>query len=188
MTKLKTAIAIATLCALMPLTAAVAAEDLTPKHVADIVNEVIRAHRTTYAKLIVQRLANEEEVIEVSGHWKDDAALLLPAQMFRETAELVNADNDLGLSYSLLSLWPISAQNNAKTETEKQGMQLVVDHPEQAFYGEETLGGSKYFTAIYPDLAVSEACVSCHNDSKDSPRDDFKLGDVMGAVVIRIKE
>jgi hypothetical protein len=49
-------------------------------------------------------------------------------------------------------------------------------------------GGNKYFTAIYPDPAVSEACVSCHNGHKDSPRDDFKLGDVMGAVIIRIKE
>jgi hypothetical protein len=28
--------------------------------------------------------------------------------------------------------------------------------------------------------------VSCHNDHKDTPRTDFKLGDVMGGVVIRV--
>jgi hypothetical protein len=33
---------------------------------------------------------------------------------------------------------------------------------------------------------VSEACGQCHNDSVDSPRADFKLGDVMGGVVIRV--
>ena len=49
-----------------------------------------------------------------------------------------------------------------------------------------SVGGKKYFTAVYADTAVAQACVSCHNGHKDSPRKDFKLGDVMGGVVIRI--
>jgi hypothetical protein len=44
----------------------------------------------------------------------------------------------------------------------------------------------KYFTAVYPDPAVAPVCVSCHNEHKDTPKTDFKLGDVMGGVVIRI--
>ena len=174
------------LLSLLPLGPGALAEDVPVQQVADMLNAVIRAHRTTYARLIVDRLAREEEVIDVSEHWKDDAALLLPAQMFRETENLVDADAGLGLSYALLSLWPISPQNTAKTEVEKQGMQFVVDHPDQVFYGSETLGGSEYFTAIYPDAAVADACVSCHNGHKDSPRRDFKLGDLMGAVVSRV--
>ena len=45
---------------------------------------------------------------------------------------------------------------------------------------------SSYFTAVYPDKAVAEACVSCHNHHKDTPKRDFKLDDVMGGVVVRI--
>jgi hypothetical protein len=33
---------------------------------------------------------------------------------------------------------------------------------------------------------VAQACITCHNDHKDTPKKDFKMGDVMGAVVIRI--
>ena len=33
---------------------------------------------------------------------------------------------------------------------------------------------------------LDQHCVSCHNDHKDSPRRDFKIGEVMGGVVIRI--
>jgi len=33
---------------------------------------------------------------------------------------------------------------------------------------------------------VAPACVTCHNDHKDSPKKDFKLGDTMGGVVIRV--
>jgi hypothetical protein len=51
---------------------------------------------------------------------------------------------------------------------------------------QEELGGVKYFTAVYPDVALAPACISCHNKHKDSPRNDFKIGEVMGGVVIRI--
>ena len=34
--------------------------------------------------------------------------------------------------------------------------------------------------------AVAPVCVSCHNEHKDTPKNDFALGDVMGGVVIRI--
>ncbi|HBN31855.1 MAG: DUF3365 domain-containing protein [Rhodobacterales bacterium] len=34
---------------------------------------------------------------------------------------------------------------------------------------------------LYPDYASAAACVSCHNDHPDSPKTDWKLGDVMGA-------
>ena len=57
---------------------------------------------------------------------------------------------------------------------------------EESFYGEEELGGQRYFAAVYPDFAVSEACVDCHNNHKDSPRTDIELGNVIGGVVIRI--
>jgi len=61
-----------------------------------------------------------------------------------------------------------------------------MDHPGENYYAEEQLGGQTYFTAVYPDVAVAPVCSACHNEHKDSPRSDFKLGDVMGGVVIRV--
>lgn len=42
------------------------------------------------------------------------------------------------------------------------------------------LGGERCSTAVDADTAVAPACASGHNGRKDSPRDAFKLGDVMG--------
>ena len=106
--------------------------------------------------------------------------------MFRMGAEEVAAKNP-GFTYGLLSLWPVNKQNIPKTDVEKAGLQFVADSAGNTnYYAEEVLGGKKYFTAVYADVAVSKACVSCHNDHQDSPRTDFKLDDVMGGVVIRI--
>lgn len=161
------------------------AKTISARAMADSLHAVMSADRTVYTRLIVNRLQNEEKVIKASEHWKDDKALVLPAQMFRFGAEMV-AEKNPPFSYSLQSIWPINKQNAPKTEAEKTGLQYVVDHKGENYYTEETLGEQKYFTAVYPDNAVAPACITCHNDHKDTPKTDFKLGDVMGGVVIRI--
>jgi hypothetical protein len=153
--------------------------------VADMLHAVMEADRTVYTQRVVNRLQNVEKVIKADEHFTDKKALPLPAQMFRFGAEKVG-EKTKKFSYSLLSLWPVNKQNAGRTAVEKEGLNFVADNKGKNFYGEETLGGKKYFTAIYADTAVSPACVNCHNDHKESPRQDFQLGDVMGGVVIRI--
>lgn len=162
-----------------------ASTGISPQVMADSLHAVMAADRTVYTKKVVNRLVKEDKVIKASEHWKDDKALPLPAQMFRFGAELV-AEKGAPFSYSLLSLWPINKQNAPKTDVEKEGLEYINDNPGQNYYKEEELGGIKYFTAVYPDPAVAPACVDCHNDHKDTPKSDFKIGDVMGGVVIRI--
>jgi hypothetical protein len=152
---------------------------------ADALHAVMESDRTVYTRNVVNRLQNEEKVIKASEHWEDDKALPLPAQMFRMGAEMASAKN-AGFTYSLLSLWPVNKQNEPRTEVEKTGLQYVVDNPGKNYYGEEKLGDVDYFTAVYADTAVAPACITCHNDHKDSPRNDFEIGDVMGGVVVRI--
>jgi len=158
---------------------------IEPKVMADALHAVMASDRTVYTKQVVNRLQNDEGVIKASEHWKDDKALPLPAQMFRMGAEMV-AEKKAGFTYGLLSMWPVNQQNKPKTDVEKAGLKFVADNKGQNYYGEETLGDTKYFTAVYADTAIAPACVKCHNDHKDSPRKDFKLGDVMGGVVVRI--
>ncbi len=158
---------------------------ITPRAMADSLHAVMNADRTVYTRLIVNRLQNEEKVIKASEHWKDDKALVLPAQMFRFGAEMV-AEKNMPFSYSLQSVWPINKQNAPKTAAEKTGLQYVIDNKGENYYTEEMIGDQRYFTAVYPDNAVAPACVTCHNEHKDTPKTDFKLGDVMGGVVIRI--
>jgi len=155
------------------------------KAMADALHAVMESDRTVYTRLIVNRLQNEEKVIKASEHWKDDKALVLPAQMFRFGAEMV-AEKKMGFSYSLQSLWPINKQNAPKTALEKKGLDAVAKDNTKPFYGEEMLGKVKYFTAVYADKAIAPACITCHNAHKDSPRTDFKIGQTMGGVVLRI--
>lgn len=161
---------------------------ISPKLYTDSLFTVMNADRANYTKLIIARLGPKGSgAIKPDEQWEDfENGALLPAQMFRAGAEAV-ADITDEFSYSLQSLWPINKSNAAlQTEVAKVGLQYIVDNPGENFYGEEVLGDTTYFTAVYPDVAVSAACTSCHNEHKDSPKTDFEIGDIMGGVVIRV--
>jgi hypothetical protein len=160
---------------------------IEPKLYTDSLFAVMKADRTNYTKYVVKRLGPlGAGVIKPDEHWQDiENGTLLPAQMFRAGSEAV-AEMTSDFTYSLQSTWPINSQNAPKTPMEEEGLKFIAENPGQNFYGEETLGGVTYYTAVYPDVAVSEACIKCHNEHKDSPRDDFKIGEVMGGVVIRV--
>jgi hypothetical protein len=184
------AVAVAGLASAIAATDAMDKPSITPKAMADALHLVMDSDRTIYTRKIVNRLVKKEKVIKASEHFEDDKALVLPAQMFRFGSELVaqRAEEmpDVKFSYSLQSLWPVNKQNAPKTDAEKAGLKYVAENKGKNYYTEEKLGGTNYFTAVYADTAVAPVCVSCHNDHKDSPKRDFKIGDVMGGVVIRI--
>ncbi|HKY41049.1 MAG TPA: DUF3365 domain-containing protein [Polyangiaceae bacterium] len=158
---------------------------IPPQDVADAIHAVIEADRTAYAQKVVTRMQNEHNIVKATEHWEDEKTLPLPAQMLRMGAEITQK-NGARFSYALLSPWPVNKKNSAATDAERKGLEAVSKNAKQNFYAEEVLGERKFFTAVYPDVAVAEACVTCHNQHKDSPRKDFKLGDVMGGVVVRI--
>ena len=158
---------------------------ISPSRMADALFAVMAADRTVYSNEVVYRLQDVEEVIKASEHWNNQKALPLPAQMFRMSAGLVAKQTD-AFSYALLSKWPINAESVPRTEMEIAGFDSVAENPSKPFYDRETIDDIEYFTAVYADVATSPACVTCHNAHEDSPRTDFKQGDVMGGVVIRI--
>jgi hypothetical protein len=145
---------------------------------------VIAADREVYARHVVQRLA-EVKSADAPEVWKTNGSPPLPAHMLRLAAESVQ-QKGAEFHYVLRSLWSINPKNAPETSTEKTGLQYLLDHPDSNYYSEESLGGRRYFTAVYPDRAVVPACVECHNQHSNSPKRDFKSGDIMGGIVVRV--
>ena len=184
------ATAISTLAATTTAISAGTDATVSVKAMADALHLVMDSDRSVYTKKIVNRLVKKEKVIKASEHFEDDKALVLPAQMFRFGSELAmkraEKMDDVNFSYTLQSLWPINKQNAPKTDAEKEGLKYVAENKGKNYYTTEKLGGQTYFTAVYADTGVAPVCVSCHNKHPDTPKKDFKIGDVMGGVVIRI--
>jgi hypothetical protein len=158
---------------------------IRPQDMADALRQVVSAERAVYTRLIVQRLQDEEKVLKASENWEKDKALIVPCQKLRLGAEAIQTKG-AEFSYTLRALDPISPRNRPETDVERLGLAAVLRHPETNYYGRETLGGRRYLTAVYADTAIAPACVSCHNQHPGSPKKDWKLGDVMGGLVVRV--
>ncbi|MBT5551864.1 MAG: DUF3365 domain-containing protein, partial [Nitrospina sp.] len=149
---------------------------------ADLIHSVIEAGRTTYSKQVVEHLARQN-TLSASENWELENTLPLPAQFLSMSSQISNS-RGIGMKYRLMSLWPLNKHNSPRSQNEKLGLEEVARNPGRPFTWIVPREGRWYFEAIYPDIAVSETCVSCHNHHPNSPKTDFKKGDVMGGIII----
>jgi hypothetical protein len=157
--------------------------DVSPETVADYIYAVVESHRAFYTAHVVERLEEQGE-IKADREWRTKKKTVpLPVQVINETS-LMFSTRITGLRYRLISLWPINPKNRPLDEMDKNGLEAVSSRPERPVSRTVKIEDQSYFHTIYPDLAVSQACVACHNSHPKSPKKDFQVGDVMGGLVI----
>lgn len=127
-----------------------------------------------------------------AGHdWeKADNTIPIPATLTRELAKLTGSDRKGAGSLRLFSDLPFAFRSGKEIELdgfEKDALAFVKQNPKGEFVRVETRpdGGSVYRYAI-ADTMQAEACVSCHNSHPASPKRDWKLGDVRGALAVSV--
>lgn len=152
--------------------------------VANYIHAVIEADRDVYTRHVVERMQTKGIVV-ASENWEQKNTLPLPAQFLMESGRYI-AKKGLGIQYRLISLWPINKRNGATNDIEKTGLGTILTQPAKPYTGFMKIGETRYFQAVYADLAATQACIGCHNAHPDSPKRDFKINDVMGAIVITI--
>jgi hypothetical protein len=157
---------------------------IPPEKVADYLHATIEGHRATYAEQVVHRLQDVDKVIKSTQAFQEEKTLPLPSQMLRMSAQHSAKSTDF--RFALISQWAINKANQPRTEFEKTALERVRDPANRSHSQYETVGGRRYFKAIYADKAVSRACIDCHNHHPESPRHDFQPGEVMGGVLISI--
>lgn len=151
--------------------------------VADYLHAVLQADRTFYTQHVVERM-EAMLIVTASENWREDRTLPLPAQFFKESSRGLQVRGK-PFRYRLVSLWPINQENAPESEKERTALERVMNYGEVAEQ-EISIDQRRYYQAIFPDRAVSRACVNCHNAHDKSPKRDFKLNDIMGGLEILI--
>ncbi len=157
-------------------------EGIPPRTVADYLRAVIMAHRHFYTIHIVNRL-QKEDIVDASENWQATHSLPLPVQLLQETSEMAELTGP-NVRYYLISQWPINKANAPANEFERMALKEVQMYPNRPYSSTTGGGEGQLFETVYADVAVITACVQCHNSHPNSPKSDFKIGDVMGGLVI----
>ncbi len=155
------------------------AADVSQEATAKYILATVKAFRTVYVKQIIDQA--KKAGVKPNENWtKDDHAIMLPAQFVKAAgAEL--KDFELGL----IGLTPIYKSNLPKTQAEADALKQMQADPQVKVL---TFADGNQFKGLAADFAIVQSCADCHNAHPDSPRKNFKQGDLMGAIVIRFSK
>ncbi len=120
----------------------------------------------------------EERGLRFDEDWHEEGidAGPLPALFLRETAESMRR-NPASLYLFLGSDFPINDANRF-TGLQTEHFAEIRRTGEPQFFQDPEFG---FHTAMFSDVASTKACVDCHNSDPDSPRKDWRVGEIMGA-------
>nr|QDF42568.1 adenylate/guanylate cyclase domain-containing protein [Bradyrhizobium symbiodeficiens] len=144
-------------------------------------NSVITSVRGYYASNVVGRvLANPDGTTKVVHNYESiPGAIPIPATLSLELGRVIGAQQE-NITYRFVSDFPF--QNRAPHQLdkfEKDALDALRKDPEQKIVETDTSLFNDKVRLVAP-VTMGPACVSCHNSHPESPKRDWKVGDVRG--------
>ncbi len=153
--------------------AADAAKELAAKYILT----TAKAARMVYVKGVVADAGKGG--LKPSEDWvKDDHGIMLPAQFVKELGKEIKE-----FELSLVGTDPLYASNSAKSAREKEMLAELAKGKEKLLVAQD--GGVT--VGMSADYAIVDSCADCHNKHPKTTKKDWKKGDFMGAIVVRLK-
>ncbi|HAO94367.1 MAG: hypothetical protein A2X99_03120 [Deltaproteobacteria bacterium GWB2_55_19] len=148
---------------------------------ADLLSRKIAADRQYYASTVVKRAL--EAGLTVTGAYQNDPkAIPLPTTFIKEVSKSLGSRG--GLHMEIVSLYPINPANAPRDAFQQEALEIFATGAEARHYSFEDFEGMASVRYMIPDIATSQTCVDCHNNNPGSPRTDYKIGDVAGALEV----
>lgn len=151
----------------------------------------MNAARIHYNKNVAKKLSSHPE-IHIGANYQDDPmAIPNPATFTIEIAELVSQQQpNIRVRMYSEHPFPHREQNGGpQTDFEVSALetfrlQKANGQQPEAVFASIHVAGKLEFDYIEP-LVMQEACIECHNQLIDSPKRDWKIGDIRGGLSIR---
>ena len=143
--------------------------------------------RKYYAGNVIAKVKqNSDGKIKINFDHKDKSDTIpLPATMIHDMGALIGEQKD-GIKLKLYSDFPFP--NRADTTLDAFSTKAMetfrAGNVDKAVTSVEIFEGKESVRVSIPDFMVAPGCVNCHNTRADTPKNDWKLGDVRGAVEV----
>ncbi len=141
--------------------------------------------REYYSSEVVSRA--RDSGITISHDFRNhEAAIPLPATLTIEVGEISSSQRDGG-EFRLFSSYPFPwrARGGAQNELEQAVLKSLEDGSVEEFIAVEKTGDKEFLRYAIP-VRMGESCVQCHNSHDQSPRTNWRVGDVRGVQSVRL--
>jgi signal transduction histidine kinase len=139
--------------------------------------------RTVYTSEVVERLQGHGVTV-AHDYASREGAIPLPVTFSMELGRRIG-EGTPGMRVRLYSdrPFPWRADGGPRDAFEAEALRRLTASPERPFYRFEVVDGRPSLRYATADR-MRAACVPCHNSHPDSPRRDWKVGDVRGVLEV----
>ncbi len=144
--------------------------------------EQFKLIRAYYTKNIVATVLKSSDIKGSINHKDNSKAIPLPATMIHDLSTELS---ETGIRMKLFSAYPFPNRKERVLDSfEQDAWNALNKDPQSTFSREEIIDGLHYIRVAKSDIMVSPVCLACHNTRSDTPKNDWKLGDVRGVLSI----
>jgi class 3 adenylate cyclase len=147
--------------------------------------QAIKEARTLYSDNAVNRIKQIQGVKITPDYASIAGAIPLPATFLIELSHSISRQNP-GMSVRLYSDYPFrwrQKDGGPRDDFERVALQYLRQYPRKNFVRIEDFQGRQALRYAEADI-MKPSCVACHNTHPDSPKRDWKVGDVRGVLEI----
>jgi hypothetical protein len=139
--------------------------------------------RAYYTEQVVNKV-KAAGAMKISASHAGADTIPLPATMIHELSDALSRDAS-ATQIHLYSRYPFPNRASRKLDRFAEDALAAFDKdPDAVFVRTEDVGGRTAVRVAMSDRMAVDACVSCHNSHPDSPKKDWKLADVRGALEV----
>lgn len=140
--------------------------------------------RGFYLNELLSRVQSSD--IEITHDYRNvENALPIPATMSLDFSEYLN-DHSTDVTIALVSEYPFPWRGNRDlTEFDKRAL-AKLEALGSGEYSEFLTENDTTYLHYASPIVMGEGCVSCHNNHPQSPKTDWKVGDVRGLQIVEL--
>ena len=147
--------------------------------------------RAYYTNSVVKTVKQYDKSLSVDkplklnfDHKDKNDTLPLPATFIHDMSSLLK-NNKEGVKLNLYSKYPFPNRSARELDDfQKKSLDIIENSPSEVFYEVTKYNNRDVIRVAIADFMVADACVKCHNTRADTPKNDWKLGDVRGVLEV----
>jgi len=141
--------------------------------------------RGYYTNNVIKKVLAGSDLKGHFDHKGDPTKIPLPATFIHDISEQLSQQGIVSLK--LYSPFPFPNRKNRNLDDfGAEAWSALKKNPEQTFSKTDSVDGKQVVRVALADTMTQAGCVSCHNSHPDTPKNNWRLGDIRGVLEVQI--
>ncbi|MGB5867856.1 MAG: ATP-binding protein [Arcobacteraceae bacterium] len=144
----------------------------------------LKITRSYYTSNVISKVKKESKIKINYDHKENSDTIPLPATLVHNLSDILPEN---GTTIKMFSNYPFPNRKDRLLDADqKEALTYILNNPNETYTKLITTNNQKILKVTVADIFYDSSCVSCHNTRLDTPKNDWKIGDVRGVIQVSI--